>query len=119
MSLVIFDDINLQFADQPIFRNATLDIQTNERVCLIGRNGAGKSTLFKLITGEQAADSGDIHYKPALRVSQLAQALPEELNETVHDYVAHGLVHLGQLINDYETRSKEKRVANRSSQPVV
>ena len=105
MSLITIDDISLEFGDLPILRHADLTIEPNERVCLIGRNGAGKSTLLKLITGEQQPDSGEIRYRQALRISQLHQALPDELNQSVHGFVADGLVHLGQLIDEYYTLS--------------
>lgn len=102
MTLLTLDDISLEIGDQPLLRHANLTIDPGERVCLIGRNGAGKSTLLRLITGEQQADSGDIRYKQHLRISQLAQSLPEELDQTVHDYVAGGLAHLKSLIEAYQ-----------------
>lgn len=105
MALITLDDISLEFGDLPLLRHANLTIETNERVCLIGRNGAGKSTLLKMIMGEQEPDSGEIRYRQALRVSQLHQALPDELDQSVHDFVAGGLVRLGQLIDQYHTQS--------------
>jgi len=105
MPLVTIDDLSLEFGDLPILRHADLTIEPNERVCLIGRNGAGKSTLLKLITGEQQPDSGEIRYRQSLRISQLHQALPDEINQSVHAFVAGGLVHLGQLIDEYHALS--------------
>lgn len=107
MPLLVLDDLSLEFGDLPILRHADLSLEPNERVCLIGRNGAGKSTLLKLITGEQQPDSGEIRYRQALRISQLQQALPDELDQRVHDFVAGGLVHLGQLIREYHARSEQ------------
>ena len=107
MSLITLDDISLEFGDLPLLRHANLTLEANERVCLIGRNGAGKSTLLKMIMGEQEPDSGEIRYRQALRVSQLHQALPDELNQSVHDFVAGGLVHLGQLIDEYHALSSQ------------
>lgn len=101
MPLISLNDISLEFGDVPILRHANLVINNQERVCLIGRNGAGKSTLCRIITGEQLADEGEIIRKPHLRISQLTQALPEELDKTVHEYVADGLQHLQCLIDEY------------------
>ncbi len=107
MSLLTIDDVSLEFGDLPILRHANLTLEPNERVCLVGRNGAGKSTLLKLITAEQQPDSGEIRYRQALRISQLQQALPNELNQTVHEFVAGGLVHLGELIRQYHRLSEQ------------
>jgi ATP-binding cassette subfamily F protein uup len=107
MSLVVLDNISLQFSDQPILRNADLTIDNNERICLIGRNGAGKSTLLRIITGEQQPDSGEIRYRHALRISQLIQALPDELDQSVHRFVSAGLAHLEELIGKYKVQSEQ------------
>src|SRR5690606_11589006 len=103
--LLVLDDISLDIGDQPLLRQASLTLEPNERVCLIGRNGAGKSTLLRIITGEQQPDAGEIRRKQGLRISQLEQALPQALDSTVQEYVAAGLAHLQSLIDDYERRS--------------
>lgn len=105
MSLLTLDDISLDIGDQPILRHASLQLAPDERVCLIGRNGAGKSTLLRIITGAQQVDGGEIRYRQNLRVSQLEQTLPEALDFTVQDYVATGLAHLRELIDEYQRRS--------------
>ncbi len=105
MTLLVLDDISLDIGDQPLLRQASLTLEPNERVCLIGRNGAGKSTLLRIITGEQQPDAGEIRRKQGLRISQLEQALPQALDSTVQEYVAAGLAHLQSLIDDYERRS--------------
>ena len=105
MTLLVLDDISLDIGDLPLLRHASLVVEANERVCLVGRNGAGKSTLLRIITGEQQADAGEIRRKQGLRISQLEQALPETLDLPVHEYVAAGLAYLQSLIDDYERRS--------------
>lgn len=91
MSLIRFDNISLEFGDQKILTNASFSLEPGERVCLIGRNGAGKSTMLKLIMGEQQQDSGEMHFKRHLRISQLYQQLPKSLHRRVEDVVAEGL----------------------------
>src|SRR5688572_23919368 len=108
MTLLTCDDLSLEFGDQPILRHADLTIEAGERICLIGRNGAGKSTLLKLIMGILPADAGEIRYKQALRISQLEQALPNELDFTVTEYVTTGLAHLDQLIREYRAQSQRE-----------
>lgn len=108
MPLITLDDLCLEFGDLPILRHADLVIENNERICLTGRNGAGKSTLLKIITGEQAPDSGEVRRKLHLRISQLAQALPTEHQQTVHEYVVGGLAHLRRLIAEYHRCADQK-----------
>lgn len=108
MALVTLDSISFEIGDQKILDETSLAIENNERICLIGRNGAGKSTLLKLITGEIEADSGEIQKQGNIRISQLAQCLPEALDFTVHEYVLEGLQDLRVNLDTYHELSQQK-----------
>ncbi len=108
MPLISFDEISLELGDQLILNKVSLALEPGERVCLIGRNGAGKSTLINIINGKLEADSGEIVRQSHLRVSQLEQSLPESSEIKVRDYVAEGLVHLQQLLSEYEALSEKE-----------
>ena len=105
MSLVRFENVKLDFGDKHILVDASLALESGERVCLIGRNGAGKSSLIKLITGVLEPDGGEIDLRPDIGVSELAQTLPTELEHTVRDYVRSGLKDLSQAINAYQQQT--------------
>ena len=102
MNLLRMDDICLAFGDQPLLVDAAFIIEAGERVCLIGRNGAGKTSLFKLITGVLQPDSGVVERRSDLRISQLAQELPDALHLTVHEVVAGGLAEIKSLTDAYQ-----------------
>ena len=108
MALVSFDQVSLELGDTKIFRQVDFNIQNNERICLIGRNGAGKSTLLKLIMGRLQADHGEIKYQQNIRISQLEQHLPVNIDQTVDEFVTSGLKKLQSLITEYHYLSKQK-----------
>ncbi len=108
MPLITFDDISLEFGDQLILDHVSLAIEAGERVCLIGRNGAGKSTLINIINKRLQPDSGEIVTQAHLRISQLEQSLPDDDHRSVRDYVAEGLQHLQQLLDEYEALSQQQ-----------
>ena len=101
MTLIRFDEVSLNFADQVILRDADLSIEAGERVCLIGRNGAGKSTTFRLITGQL-----DITARQNLIVSQLEQTLPEAMDLPIADVIRSGLMQIEALLKEYERKSR-------------
>jgi ATP-binding cassette subfamily F protein uup len=105
MSLLRFSDVCLDFGDQVILREANLTLEPGERVCLVGRNGAGKTTLLKLIAGTLTPDQGEIEVRSDLRVSQLEQTLPGQLELTTREFVATALAPVQRLVDDYEARS--------------
>jgi ATP-binding cassette subfamily F protein uup len=107
VTLVRFDDVSLEFGDQVILDHAGFAIESGERVCLIGRNGAGKTSLLRLITGQIEPDHGEIEFRSDVVVSQLEQALPDEQNLSVREYVTGGLASLQELVNAYQGLSKQ------------
>jgi ATP-binding cassette subfamily F protein uup len=108
MTLLRFDDISLEFGDNPLLTHADFTLEPGERVCLIGRNGAGKTSLLRLITGEVQPDSGEIEFKSGLRISQLEQNLPEAVETSVREVVSDGLATVQEWVIEYTKRSSGK-----------
>lgn len=69
-------------ADQ-ILSNIKLEIQTRDRIALVGRNGAGKSTLLKIISGNLSYDSGEIIKPKEVKLGYLAQNTGLESNLSI------------------------------------
>ncbi len=59
--LVSLQNISFYFGSRPILEDASWQIDTGQRIGLVGSNGAGKSTLLRIITGEYKVDSGTIN----------------------------------------------------------
>jgi ATP-binding cassette, subfamily F, member 3 len=58
--MIHLTDITKQHGNRVLFKNAAFQILPGSRTGLVGPNGAGKSTIFRLITGEEALDGGEI-----------------------------------------------------------
>ncbi len=59
--LVSLQNISFFFGSRAILEDANWQIDTGQRIGLVGSNGAGKSTLLRIITGEYKIDSGTIN----------------------------------------------------------
>lgn len=59
--------------EKKILDGMTFQIDSGERVGLLGRNGAGKSTLFKILTGELDYDEGQVMVAPGRRLGLISQ----------------------------------------------
>lgn len=66
-------EIEKYFGGNRIFSNITFEVQSSERVGLIGRNGTGKTTVFKIIAGMENADKGSISIRKNSTIGYLHQ----------------------------------------------
>lgn len=112
MVLVRLQQVELAFGDHVLLDKIDLDVQSGERLCVVGRNGEGKSTLLKIINREVTPDDGSVQYGDTLRVAALQQELPKGINNRVYDVVAEGLGELGQVIADYHEEINRGMDAN-------
>lgn len=77
---------------EPVLQNLSLQIQEGEFVSVIGPNGAGKSTLFRMITGKEKPDSGEIVIGSTVKIAVVDQnrdALPND--KTAWEAISGGL----------------------------
>ncbi len=101
MALLSLRDVKLGFGGPNLLDGVNLQIDTNERLCLLGRNGEGKSTLMKLIAGFIQADSGHVEFQQGVKVAYLTQDVPAHIQGSVYDVVASGVDKVGELLKDY------------------
>ena len=101
MPLITLKKISLSYGTPPLLDAVDLQINANERVCLLGRNGAGKSTLLKLINGDIQADDGKLTVHTGIRVAKLNQEVPADIEGSINEVVAGGLEKAGGLLQNY------------------
>ena len=72
----------LRFRNQDVLTDASWDVQTGQRVGLVGNNGAGKTTQLRVLAGELELDGGEIVKSSAdIKVAFLRQEFREELRD--------------------------------------
>jgi len=69
-----------------IFKDLSFQVESNDRIGLIGNNGTGKSTLFKILSNKLEYDAGDIHIPPSLTIDYLEQNGEAEPQRTLWDH---------------------------------
>ncbi len=73
-SVIEFKNVSKSFGDRLLIDDLSFIIPPGAIVGIIGPNGAGKSTLFKMITGQETPDSGEITKGPSTKVAYVDQS---------------------------------------------
>ena len=71
---IAVQDITKEYqVGEPVLQGLSFQVDTGERVGILGRNGAGKTTLFRILTGQEQPDSGDVIIAPGKRLGLISQ----------------------------------------------
>jgi len=101
-TLLSANELRLSYGYQTLLDGVTLAVAAGEKVGLVGRNGCGKTSLLKILTGAQAADSGEISLRRAIRVGYLPQEFELDLTLSVQENIAAGAADIVEAIRRYE-----------------
>src|SRR3954447_25991005 len=100
--MISFSKISKQYGRQVLFVDASVQLNTGEKVGLVGPNGAGKTTLFRMIVGEETADEGEVSLPKKLTVGYFRQDVEEMSGRSVLDEAIAGSGRLGDLHHELE-----------------
>jgi sulfate-transporting ATPase len=89
--VIEFHDVSKGFGDRLLIDGLSFSVPPGAIVGIIGPNGAGKSTLFRMITGKEQPDSGDVVIGPTAQIASVDQSREGlENDKTVFEAVSGG-----------------------------
>ena len=98
--VIEFTNVSKSFGDKLLIDDLSFKVPPGAIVGIIGPNGAGKSTLFKMITGKEQPDSGEVSIGQTVKMSLIDQTREGLSNDkTVFDDIAEGrdILQVGQF----------------------
>jgi ATPase subunit of ABC transporter with duplicated ATPase domains len=75
--MIRLENISKQNGHQILFIEASAALQKGEKVGLVGPNGAGKTTLFRMITGQEQPDEGQVSVDRGITIGYFSQYVGE------------------------------------------
>jgi ATPase subunit of ABC transporter with duplicated ATPase domains len=100
--MIALSNINKQYGRQLVFVDASFQLNPGERAGLVGPNGSGKTTLFRLITGEEYPDDGEVTVPKKITVGYFRQDVEEMKGRSVLDEAIAGSGRVGDLHHELE-----------------
>ncbi|HBM14753.1 MAG TPA: hypothetical protein DD381_00155 [Lentisphaeria bacterium] len=105
--MIDFQNVSKQYSKQIILQNTSFRINSGERVGIVGPNGAGKSTIFKIITGDETADKGNIIIPKNFRLSYLKQNLEtSSLHTSLLEYTENAIPEIHKIKESIEKQEE-------------
>ena len=98
--VIEFVNVSKAFGDKVLIDDLSFKVPAGAIVGIIGPNGAGKSTLFKMISGKEQPDSGEVKIGQTVKMSLIDQSREGLQNDkTVFDNIAEGrdILQVGQF----------------------
>jgi len=119
-------DISKAFGDKLLFENLSFNLPKGGIVGIIGPNGAGKTTLFKMFSGDEKPDSGELRIGETVQIAYVDQSRDsldgsktvwEEISDgadniTIGTYVVPSRTYVGRF--NFKGSDQQKRVADLS-----
>ncbi|HEU4854821.1 MAG TPA: energy-dependent translational throttle protein EttA [Nitrosospira sp.] len=103
--VIEFTNVSKAYGDRLLIDNLSFKVPPGAIVGIIGPNGAGKSTLFRMITGKEQPDSGNIEIGATVKIAHVDQSRAAlEDSKTVFDAISdgHDILNVGR----YETPAR-------------
>jgi ATPase subunit of ABC transporter with duplicated ATPase domains len=95
--MISFSKVSKQYGRQVLFIDASFQLNPGEKAGLVGPNGAGKTTVFRMITGEEHPDDGEVAVPRKLTVGYFRQDVEEMSGRSVLEEAIAGSGRLGDL----------------------
>jgi ATPase subunit of ABC transporter with duplicated ATPase domains len=75
--MIRLDNVSKQVGHQILFIEASAALQRGEKIGLVGPNGAGKTTLFRMISGQEQPDEGQVAVDRGISIGYFSQDVGE------------------------------------------
>jgi sulfate-transporting ATPase len=103
--VIEFNGVSKGYGDRLLIDNLNFQIPAGAIVGIIGPNGAGKSTLFRMITGQEKPDAGEVVVGPTVKLAYVDQSRDAlDAKKTVFEEIADGADVL--TVGKYQTSSR-------------
>src|SRR3989338_2432430 len=104
--MIAISKLSKNYGKKALFENISLNINSGEKIGLLGPNGTGKSTLFSMILGETEPSAGEIRINKSIRIGYLPQEAGFHSEHSVLEELLEGDAEINRLNIEKEALEK-------------
>jgi len=105
--MINLSNVKVSFGKKTLFQKASFLVRGGDKIGLVGPNGAGKTTVFRLITGEESPNEGEVKVIPGIVVGYFSQSVGEMAGRSALLEVMAGagkVYEIGKKLHELEHR---------------
>lgn len=108
--MINLSNVKVAYGNRILFQNAGMLIRPGDKIGLVGPNGAGKTTVFRLITGQEKPDEGEVQINAGLVIGYFSQDVGEMSGKSALAEVLAGagrVFEIGKKLHEIEHQMAE------------
>jgi ATP-binding cassette, subfamily F, member 3 len=102
MLVANLNNVTAQYGSQKVLKGVSFEINSEDRLGLIGPNGSGKTTMLKILLGEDVPSEGNVHIASGVRVGYVPQYVEGGDDELVLEWLVAEYVALEEELRRTE-----------------
>lgn len=114
--MIHLTSVTKQYGSKVLYANASLQLNTGDKVGLVGPNGAGKTTIFRVIMKEESLDSGTVSIPEHAVIGYFSQDVGDMHGRSVIQEVKTGAGRVSGLAHELDTI--EKKLQDSAENPI-
>lgn len=114
--MIHLTNITKRYSHKTLYQNSSFQVRPGDKIGLVGPNGAGKTTIFRVITGEEGVDGGDISIESKAVIGYFSQDVGEMKGRSALEEVKAGAGRVSQLA--IELAELEQRLSRIAEEPM-
>ncbi|MGZ3687327.1 MAG: ABC-F family ATP-binding cassette domain-containing protein [Bdellovibrionota bacterium] len=111
--MIHLTNITKHYGQRYLYKDASFQVRPGDKIGLVGANGSGKTTIFRIITGEENIDSGNVNIADRLVVGYFSQTVGEMRGRSALEEVKAGagkVSDLAAVIADMEAKLQDSAI---------
>jgi len=114
--MIHLSGIKKHYGERILYSDGSFQVRPGDKIGLVGPNGAGKTTIFRIITGEEAVESGEVNISDRLVIGYFSQEVGEMRGRSALEEVKAGAGRISVLAAQVE--GLEKRLEDSAVNPI-
>lgn len=114
--MIHLSSISKNYGPKVLYTNSSFQVRPGDKIGLVGPNGAGKTTIFRIITGEEGVDTGQINIADRLVLGYYSQDIEDKKGRSALEEVKSGATRLTNLMK--RLAEMEKKLEASATEPI-